>query len=119
MTVFLSRIAFTTFKSVGSKSFSVSLLSEVLAEKCRFLCARNDLFCIARQQVVRSYVTDTIQPPAPAIPLKQKSIYKRPDVQDLTDKGHYLTLAYATANSYDLKGLKNALLQQKLYEPGR
>ncbi|KAI5638767.1 hypothetical protein NE865_08651 [Phthorimaea operculella] len=119
MTVFLSRIAFTTFKSAGSKCFSVNLLSEVVAQKSRFLCARNDLFCIARQQGVRNYVTDTIEPPAPAIPLKQKSIYKRPDVQDLAKKGHYLTLAYATANSYDLKGLKNALVEQKLYEPGR
>ncbi|XP_049879533.1 required for meiotic nuclear division protein 1 homolog isoform X2 [Pectinophora gossypiella] len=124
MTVYLSRIAFTTIRATGSKCFSVKSLSETVSKKTLLLTGNNDLFCIARQYVVRGYTTDTIPPPAAlensSIPLKKKAVHKRPEVEDLTKKeGHYLTLAYATANAYDLKGLKNALVQQKLYEPAK
>ncbi|CAH0713415.1 unnamed protein product, partial [Brenthis ino] len=54
-----------------------------------------------------------------SLPLKKKTVHKKAMLEDLTKKeGHYLTLAYATANLYDLKALKEGLVQQKLYEPG-
>ncbi|CAH2237165.1 jg11138 [Pararge aegeria aegeria] len=54
-----------------------------------------------------------------SLPLKKKTSYKKVVLEDLTKtEGQFLTLAYATANCYDLKSLKEGLVQQKLYEPG-
>ncbi|XP_061381996.1 required for meiotic nuclear division protein 1 homolog isoform X2 [Danaus plexippus] len=76
-----------------------------------------------RQQVSRSYSNDTILPTSMALdntslPLKKKTVHKKTLLEDVSHKeGHYLTLAYATANNYDLKALREGLVNQKLYEP--
>lgn len=124
MTVYLSRIALNTIRCATPRCFSSNTYAEFLAPKTRFFNTRNDLFFIARLSVVRPYSSDVIIPTVPiengTIPLKKKIVHKKANPADLTHKvGHYLTLAYATANSYDLKSLKEALVQQKLYEPGR
>lgn len=123
MAVFLSRIMFSAARSVSSKCFSINSVTEIMCTKRPFICANNDLFSTTRQLVVRNVATDVIQPISAlenaSISLKKKTLHKKTDLSDLKVKeGHYLTLAYATANSYDLKGLKEALVQQKLYEPG-
>lgn len=122
MSVFLSRIVFSAVRNVNSKCFSINSVTEIACVKRPFLCANNDLFLTARHLVVRNVTTDAIKPISAlenANILKKKTLHKKAEVSDLNVKdGHYLTLAYATANSYDLKGLKEALLQQKLYEPG-
>ncbi|KAH9640862.1 hypothetical protein HF086_014448 [Spodoptera exigua] len=74
-------------------------------------------------RIVRNYSNDAIQPTLPiengTLPIKKKIVHKKASPSDFSDKeGHYLTMAYATANAYDLKSLKEALVQQKLYEPG-
>ncbi|CAG9558888.1 unnamed protein product [Danaus chrysippus] len=53
-----------------------------------------------------------------SLPLKKKTVHKKTLLEDVSHKeGHYLTLAYATANNYDLKALREGLVNQKLYEP--
>lgn len=123
MTVYLSRIAFNTVRCVTPKCFSVNSVVGFVAPKARLLVAKNDVFSIVGIVSVRSYANDMIQPTIPlengTIPLKKKTVHKKTNPSDLTIKeGHYLTMAYATANSFDLKSLKEALIQQKLYEPG-
>lgn len=125
MTVYLSRIASNTLRGVTQKYFSTNIINEfVVTPHNRFLFSSNDLFSFARKLAVRTYTSDVIQPTIAlenaSIPLKKKIVHKKATPQELTHKeGHYLTMAYATANSYDLKGLKEALVQQKLYEPGK
>ncbi|KAJ8710977.1 hypothetical protein PYW07_008219 [Mythimna separata] len=123
MTVYLSRIAFNTIRCAIPKCLSANTVVSFIAPKTRLLLPKNDVFSIAGIAVVRNYANDTIQPTVPiengTIPLKKKTVHKKATPADLTQKeGHYLTMAYATANAYDLKSLKEALIQQKLYEPG-
>lgn len=123
MSVFLSRIVFSAARSVNSKCFCTNLLSQFMCTKRPLFCANNDLFSTTRHLLVRNVTTDAMQPVTAVensnISIKKKTLHKKADVRDLKVKeGHYLTLAYATANSYDLKNLKEALVQQKLYEPG-
>lgn len=124
MTVYLSRIGFNLIRSATQKSFSVALATEIVMPNTRLLSTKSDLFSLARQLATRTHATDAIVPTIAlenaTIPLKKKVVHKKASPQDLTNReGHYLTMAYATANSYDLKGLKEALVQQKLYEPGK
>lgn len=119
MSVYLSRSAFTALKSVTSKN----VISELIVPQCRQFSLKTDNFAVARCLMVRKYSSDTIQPTIAldnaGIPLKKKVVHKKATPADLSHKeGHYLTMAYATANAYDLKSLKEALVQQKLYEPG-
>lgn len=98
--------------------------SEVLLPQFRYFSNKKQLFSFPRALGPRKYSSDAIHPTVAlenaSIPLKKKTIHKKAIVDDLTKKdGHYLTLAYVTANSYDLKGLKEALVQQKLYEPAK
>lgn len=123
MTVYLSRIAFNTIRCATPKCFSSNTVVSFLTPKARLLLPKNDVISIAGIAIVRNYANDAIQPTIPiengTIPLKKKTVHKKASPADLTQKeGHYLTMAYATANSYDLKSLKEALIQQKLYEPG-
>uniref|UniRef100_A0A2A4K752 DUF155 domain-containing protein n=1 Tax=Heliothis virescens TaxID=7102 RepID=A0A2A4K752_HELVI len=123
MSVYLSRIAFHALRCATPKCFSPNTVVGFVATKTRLLSPKNDLFSIAGIAVVRNYAHDAIQPTVPiengTIPIKKKTVHKKATPADLTHKeGHYLTMAYATANSYDLKSLKEALVQQKLYEPG-
>lgn len=123
MSVFLSRIVFSAARSLNSKCFSTNLVPQFVCTKRLLLCANNDLFSTTRHSVVRNVTTEAMQPVTAIensnISLKKKTLHKKADVRDLKAKeGHYLTFAYATANSYDLKNLKEALVQQKLYEPG-
>ncbi|XP_026333859.1 required for meiotic nuclear division protein 1 homolog isoform X2 [Hyposmocoma kahamanoa] len=123
MSVFLSRIVFRAARNINSKCFSINSVADVLHTKRPFLCANNDLFSTTRHLILRNITTEAMQPVTTlensSISLKKKTLHKKTDLRDLQVKeGHYLTLAYATANSYDLKSLKEALLHQKLYEPG-
>nr|XP_049698859.1 required for meiotic nuclear division protein 1 homolog isoform X1 [Helicoverpa armigera] len=123
MSVYLSRIAFNAIRCATPKSFSPNTVVGFVATKARFLSPKNDLFSIAGIAIVRNYSHDAIQPTVPiengTIPIKKKTVHKKAKPADLSHKeGHFLTMAYATANSYDLKSLKEALVQQKLYEPG-
>ncbi|KPI98948.1 Required for meiotic nuclear division protein 1-like [Papilio xuthus] len=123
MSVYLTRIAVSAIRNISNKSFTLSNVVEFSPVKL-FLNNRSDVFNLSRQLIVRNYTTDTIQPVVAlenaSIPLKKKTAHKKAVLEDLTKKeGHYLTFAYATANSYDLKALKEALVQQKLYEPGK
>lgn len=101
-----------------------TLLSDAATPKTKFLSAKHDIFSLGRKLIVRNYSSDTIQPTIALdnanIPLKKKIVHKKPVLEEVKHKeGHYLTLAYATAEFYDLKSLKEALVQQKLYEPGK
>lgn len=122
MTVFISRIAITTFRN-ATKVITTSSLVDLSPARNVFFSKKNDLFCV-RQQLIRNYSSDNIQPTTMTLDnksllLKKKTVYKKAVLEDLTKKeGHYLTLAYATANQYDLKALKEGLVEQKLYEPG-
>lgn len=123
MSVFLSRIVFSAARFVNSKCFSINSMTETVCTKRPFSCANNNLFSTTRHLIVRNVTTETLQPAtaleSSSISIKKKTLHKKTDLSDLEVKeGHYLTLAYATANSYDLKNLKEGLLQQKLYEPG-
>ncbi|KAG7303268.1 hypothetical protein JYU34_011735 [Plutella xylostella] len=123
MSVFLSRIAVVCTRSSSKLYFSSSKLADAISPKYQVFLRKSECLSFARQINVRSYATDTIQPTAAidnaSIPMKKKSIHIKPTMEEMTIKdGHYLTLAYATANAYDLKGLKEALVQQKLYQPG-
>ncbi|XP_013167476.1 PREDICTED: required for meiotic nuclear division protein 1 homolog [Papilio xuthus] len=123
MSVYLTRIAVSAIRNISNKSFTLSNVVEFSPVKL-FLNNRSDVFNLSRQLIVRNFTTDTIQPVVAlenaSIPLKKKTAHKKAVLEDLTKKeGHYLTFAYATANSYDLKALKEALVQQKLYEPGK
>ncbi|XP_013146029.1 PREDICTED: required for meiotic nuclear division protein 1 homolog [Papilio polytes] len=122
MTVYLTRIAVSAIRNISNRS---SMLSNVDFSPVKLLLHnKNDILHLSRQLTIRKYTTDTIQPVIAlenaSIPLKKKTVHKKAVLEDLTKKeGHYLTFAYATANSYDLKALKEALVQQKLYEPGK
>ncbi|XP_052757687.1 required for meiotic nuclear division protein 1 homolog [Galleria mellonella] len=123
MTVYLSRIAFNMLRTSSGRCLNVTISTETAYTNSNIFFSKNDLFSIVRRGNVRNYSSDAIHPTAAlensSIPLKKKTIHKKAALADLPQKeGHYLTMAYATANSYDLKGLKEALLQQKLYEPG-
>ncbi|KPJ12505.1 Required for meiotic nuclear division protein 1-like [Papilio machaon] len=123
MSVYLTRIAVTAIRNITNKSSTLSNVVEFSPAKL-FLNNKNDVFHLSRQLIVRNFATDTIQPVVAlenaSLPLKKKTVHKKAVLEDLTKKeGHYLTFAYATANSYDLKALKEALVQQKLYEPGK
>ena len=123
MSVFLSRIALITIRRTSAANFHRNSLPELFAPQNQFYSINNHLFDTARYFTVRKYSSATVTSPAALdnanIPLKKKILHKKPVIEDLTKKeGHYLTLAYATANAYDLKSLKQALAQQKLYEPG-
>ncbi|KOB71701.1 Uncharacterized protein OBRU01_13422 [Operophtera brumata] len=85
---------------------------------------KNNIYSLASTIGVRKYSSDSIQPSVAldnsGLPLKKKIIHKKSTPADLSQKeGHYLTFAFATANAYDLKSLKEALGQQKLYETGK
>ncbi|XP_028159123.1 required for meiotic nuclear division protein 1 homolog isoform X5 [Ostrinia furnacalis] len=119
MTVYLSRIVCNSVRSSYIKCLN---MPEQMSQQCRFFSIKRDLFNLPRVIIARKSSSDAIHPTVAlensSIPLKKKIIHKKADLDDLTKKeGHYLTLAYVTANSYDLKGLKEALVQQKLYEP--
>ncbi|XP_073948677.1 required for meiotic nuclear division protein 1 homolog [Choristoneura fumiferana] len=123
MSVFLSRIVLISARSAFTKNIAIKTLSEfALTRNINFRC-NSGLCLLSRQIACRGYSTDSIQPVVAlenaSSPVKKKTVYKKAVLEDVSKKeGHYLTLAYATANSYDLKSLKEALLQQKLYEPG-
>lgn len=124
MTVYLSRIAISAFRCSAPRSLSANIFSDFVSPNTRVLFSKNDIFGILKTSVVRNYTSDAIQPTIPVengtLPIKKKIVHKKASPAELSCReGHYLTLAYATANSYDLKSLKEALLQQKLYEPGR
>lgn len=119
MTVYLSRIVYNSARNSSLRCFS---LPERILPQFGFYSVKKDFCRFPRVLLAKKYTTDTIQPVLAlensSIPLKKKIMHKKADLEDLTNKeGHYLTLAYVTANSYDLKGLKEALVQQKLYEP--
>ncbi|CAH2093370.1 unnamed protein product [Euphydryas editha] len=120
MTVFISRIASLTLRQL-SKTFASSI-PDISPARTYFIPKKNDLFRIG-QHLFRNY-SNNIQPTTmamdnTALPLKKKTVHKKVVLEDLKKKeGHYLTLAYATAYSYDLKALREGLLEQKLYEPG-
>ncbi|KAL0818612.1 hypothetical protein ABMA28_009045 [Loxostege sticticalis] len=119
MTVYLSRIVYNSARNSSLRCFS---LPERLLPQFGFYSVKKDFCRFPRVLLAKQYTTDAIQPVLAlensSIPLKKKIMHKKADLEDLTNKeGHYLTLAYVTANSYDLKGLKEALVQQKLYEP--
>ncbi|XP_072934106.1 required for meiotic nuclear division protein 1 homolog [Epargyreus clarus] len=120
MAVFLSRIAFPAIRGAASKSFVLSSAHELVPVKNAFFSPKTSVLSLIG---VRNSTSDTIQPTIPldnkSIPLIKKTMYKKAVLEDLTKKeGHYLTFAYATANAYDLKGIREGLLHQKLYEPG-
>lgn len=124
MSVCFKRIIGYTFRTYCNKSFITSYSVEVSPVKYLLSRNKNDIFQLGRQFSIRSYSSDAIQPPLAldnaSITLKKKTLHKKAVLEDLTKKeGHFLTFAYATANSYDLKGLKEALVHQKLYEPGK
>ncbi|XP_045503703.1 required for meiotic nuclear division protein 1 homolog [Colias croceus] len=123
MTSFLSRIAINVIRSTAHKSYTCRSVPELLPTINKLFSKNNDLFRTLPRFTVRNYSVDAIQPPLAldnaSIPLKKKTVYKKAVLEEVSQKeGHFLTLAYATADSYDLKGLKEALIQQKLYEPG-
>lgn len=124
MSMFLSRIVLIPIRSAIAKHVPVKTLSQfALTGNNNFRC-NNGLVLLSRQVACRGYSTDSIQPVVAlenaSSPVKKKIVYKKAVLEDVSKKeGHYLTLAYATANAYDLKNLKEALLQQKLYEPGK
>lgn len=123
MTAFLSRIGLRMFQKTINKKFICSLTPECIPSLNHLFSKKNDLFCTQSYCTVRKYSVDAIHPPLAldnaSLPLKKKTVYKKAVLEEVTQKeGHYLTLAYATAEAYDLKGLKEALVQQKLYEPG-
>ncbi|CAK1590038.1 unnamed protein product [Parnassius mnemosyne] len=124
MSVYLTRIVFNTFRGVSTKSFSSVYLLEFAPVKNLFPANKNDILHFARPSATRHYTSNSLQPSLArdnaSLPIKKKTVHKKAVLEDLTRKeGHYLTFAYATANSYDLKALKEALVQQKLYEPGK
>ncbi|CAH1640914.1 unnamed protein product [Spodoptera littoralis] len=123
MTVYLSRIAFNTIRCATPKCFFTKTVVGFISPKTRVFLPKYDLFSVAGVGIVRNYSNDAIQPTLPiengTLPIKKKIVHKKANPEELTHKeGHYLTMAYATANAYDLKNLKEALIQQKLYEPG-
>lgn len=122
MTVYLSRIAFSTLRSATQRCFAANAVLEFVVPNNRFSSMKNDIFSFARQLTVRTYTSNVIQQSVSLEKdiksLKKKVVHTKAKPEDLRVKeGHYLTMAYATANSYDLKGVKEALVQQKLYEP--
>ncbi|XP_045771037.1 required for meiotic nuclear division protein 1 homolog [Maniola jurtina] len=123
MTVYLSRFVIPTLRTVANCRFLSTCLSDVKPARNLFFPNKNDLFRVG-QHFFRNYCIETIQPTTMALdsaslPLKKKTTYKKAVLEELTmEKGHYLTLAYATANCYDMKALREGLVQQKLYEPG-
>ncbi|XP_047999349.1 required for meiotic nuclear division protein 1 homolog [Leguminivora glycinivorella] len=123
MSVFLSRIVLIPTRSAFAKNISLKTLAELTSLKHHNSVCQGGIFSLSRQLGVRSCSSDSIQPVIAlenaTSPVKKKTVYKKAVLEDLSKKeGHYLALAYATANAYDLKGLKEALLEQKLYEPG-
>ncbi|XP_050553040.1 required for meiotic nuclear division protein 1 homolog isoform X2 [Spodoptera frugiperda] len=123
MTVYLSRIAFNTIRCATPKCFFTNTIVGFVSPKTRLFLPKNDLFSVAGVGIVRNYSNDAIQPTLPiengTLPIKKKIVHKKASPEEFAHKeGHYLTMAYATANAYDLKSLKEALVQQKLYEPG-
>lgn len=124
MTVYLSRIAFSMIRSAKSKCFTMNSISEKFAPKSKFFCTQTNIFSLVSTVGIREYSSDSSQPPVAldnaGMPLKKKVIHKKSTPADLSQKdGHYLTFAFATANAYDLKSLKEALVHQKLYETGK
>ncbi|XP_026501382.1 required for meiotic nuclear division protein 1 homolog [Vanessa tameamea] len=121
MTVFISKIVSRSLRQV-SKTI-VPCISDCLPARTYSFQKKNVLFRNG-QPFFRKYSNDNIIPTTMAmdntcLPLKKKTVHKKLELDDLTKKeGHFLTLAYATAYSYDLKALREGLLQQKLYEPG-
>ncbi|XP_061722688.1 required for meiotic nuclear division protein 1 homolog [Cydia pomonella] len=123
MSVFLSRIILIPARNAFTKNISLKTLAELTSLKHHNSLYQGGIFSLSRQLGVRGYTSDSIQPVIAlenaTSPVKKKTIYKKAVLEDVSKKeGHYLALAYATANAYDLKGLKEALLEQKLYEPG-
>ncbi|XP_053616893.1 required for meiotic nuclear division protein 1 homolog isoform X2 [Plodia interpunctella] len=123
MTVYLSRIVLNALRNPSSKNFVLCSCTELTILKGRHFSSKNDIFNWKIQTKVRKYSSDMIAPPIALenanIPIKKKIIHKKAVLEELSQKeGHYVTMAYATANSYDLKALKDALVAQKLYEPG-
>ncbi|XP_037303187.1 required for meiotic nuclear division protein 1 homolog [Manduca sexta] len=119
MSVYLSRLVLPSLRGAATKSF----LHGVAPPKIKLNYSNSNIFRIFQHLVTRNYSSDSIQPTVAldnaTIPLKKKIVHKKAVAEDLSQKeGHYLTLAYCTADCYDLKSLKEALVQQKLYEPG-
>ncbi|XP_023944829.2 required for meiotic nuclear division protein 1 homolog isoform X2 [Bicyclus anynana] len=123
MTVYLSRFVIRTLRPALQSRLVTTCFSDIKPAANAFFPKKTDVFRIG-QQFFRNYSLDNIQPTTMALdntslPLKKKTSYKKVVLEDLTKKdGQYLTLAYATAYRYDLKALREGLLQQKLYEPG-
>ncbi|XP_041972259.1 required for meiotic nuclear division protein 1 homolog [Aricia agestis] len=123
MSVLMSRLLLTTCRTLNPQNIIINNVQRFSAAKVQFITKVNDMVFPAQYFSARNYCVDTIQPTLAldnkGIPLKKKTIHKKAVLEDLPKKdGHYLTLAYATAHSYDLKGIRQALVQQKLYEPG-
>ncbi|XP_060806733.1 required for meiotic nuclear division protein 1 homolog isoform X2 [Amyelois transitella] len=123
MTVYLSRIVLKVLRHPSSKNFPIGSSAEISIPISRYFSSRNDNFSTENQTTIRKYSSDMITPTIAlenaSLPIKKKILHKKADLKELSQKeGHYVTMAYATANSYDLKALKEALVEQKLYEPG-
>lgn len=123
MSKFLTRLTFCAVRNVYHKTTCVNTITEVV-KFSNFNCGKyNVLSSVIRTFSVNNSLREAIQPTAAldnaTIPLKKKAIYKKVALEDLPQKeGQFLAIAYATANSYDLPKIKEALQKQKLYEPG-
>lgn len=123
MTIYLSRIASSTLRGATARCIHAGFATESFALKSPVFSSKIVFSSIPNHVDVRKYTSDIIAPPVASdnagIPMKLKITHKKASAADLSNKeGHFLTLAYATAHAYDLKSLKEALIQQKLYEPG-
>ncbi|XP_061382224.1 required for meiotic nuclear division protein 1 homolog isoform X1 [Danaus plexippus] len=122
MSVLITKIFTSSLRCISARTVICNTFGDSVPVINKFLFNKNDIFRI-RQQVSRSYSNDTILPTSMALdntslPLKKKTVHKKTLLEDVSHKeGHYLTLAYATANNYDLKALREGLVNQKLYEP--
>lgn len=119
MSVYLSRMLKTAIRG----RIACVLPTGAISPKQQFISIKSVYIPVLNQLSRRFRSSDAIQPTAAlenaSIPLKKKIVHKKSIAENLSQKeGHFLTLAYATANSYDLKALKEALVEQKLYEPG-
>ncbi|XP_050667348.1 required for meiotic nuclear division protein 1 homolog isoform X2 [Leptidea sinapis] len=125
MNRYLSRIVINILQNSTQKSFLCTNSSlKVMAPVSLLANKKSEIFYNKTNKIQhKSYSFDAAQPALAlenaSMPLKKKNVHKKAVLEEVSQKeGHFLTLAYATANSYDLKGLKEALVQQKLYEPG-
>lgn len=115
MSVTLFKRAVSGAKTLCNRTY---LLSNIVESKLT-----SQINVSTRNFSVNTCLQDSIEPTKAlensSIPLKKKVMHKKVALEDLPQKeGQFLAIAYATANTYDLKSIKEGLLQQKLYEPG-